>query len=247
VYLRYWYKSTNTDAAAAESLDLPFRASTLIQTLTLDDWMLLAAMEKEKVRNAAAKTAAEVNVQKKRGAADMAAADTDEQAKKRGAEAKSAAEAIATANAEIYKAMRQNVSNASNLSTLNTARQASVAGATERSPRDATERSPREAGATAISALPGKPLVRRILLLQQQPQKRTDPAAATAADGKEAGNAQAAAAKASAEPLLPEEVHAKGEALLRAAGRGGGGAYRRISPEYYLEGSLQNSAHDRFV
>ena len=57
--MRYWYKSTNTDAAAAESLDLPFRASTLIQTLTLEDWMLLAAMETEKVRNAAAKTAAE--------------------------------------------------------------------------------------------------------------------------------------------------------------------------------------------
>jgi hypothetical protein len=57
--LLYWYKSTNTDAAAAESLDVPFRASTLIQTLTLDDWMLLAAMEKEKVGNAAAKTAAE--------------------------------------------------------------------------------------------------------------------------------------------------------------------------------------------
>ena len=203
----------------------------------------------------------------------MAAADRDEQAKKRGLEEKYAAQAKAKANVEIYKAMLQNVSNASNLSTLNTARQASVAGATERSPRDATERSPREAGAAVMSALPGKPLLR---------PRETDPAAATAKakaeDRNDAGHAQAAAAKAIAEqefsdkpaaaaaaagkkrqgretwvakgaaaPLLPEEVNAKGEALLRAAGWGGGDAYRRISPEYYLEGRLQNSAHDRFV
>ena len=182
----------------------------------------------------------------------MAAADRDEQAKKRGLEEKYAAQAKAKANVEIYKAMLQNVSNASNLSTLNTARQASVAGATERSPRDATERSPREAGAAVMSALPGKPLLR---------PRETDPAAATAKakaeDRNDAGHAQAAAAKAIAEqefsdkpaaaPLLPEEVNAKGEALLRAAGMGGGGAYRRISPQYFSEGRLQNSAPDRFV
>ena len=124
----------------------------------------------------------------------MAAADTDEQGKKKGAEAKSAAEAKTKANAEIYKAMLQNVSNAGNLSILNTARQASVAGTTERSPREATERSPRDAGAAAISALPGKPLLR---------PRATDPAAATAAakaeEGNDSGHAQAAAAKASAE------------------------------------------------
>jgi colicin import membrane protein len=180
----------------------------------------------------------------------MAAADSDEHAKKGGADAKSAAEAKAKANAEIYEAMLQNVSYVSNRSTLNTARQASVAGATERSPRDAQERSPREKGAAAaISAMPGKPLLR---------PRETDPAAATGT-AKEAGIAQAAAAKASAEPVfsdspaasdkpaaaaaaaekkrqeretwvakgaaaprLPEEVNAKGEALLRAAARAGG-------------------------
>jgi hypothetical protein len=68
------------------------------------------------------------------------------------------------------------------------------------------------------------------------------PAAAAAAAEKKRQERETWVAKGAAAPLLPEEVTAKGEALSRAAG-----TYRRISPEYYLEGSLQNSAHDRFV